>query len=452
MFDRLASVRVPVFIAVALSAVLALAASYVMISRLSKAQDRVKTIREDSAVAAVLAQEAAKSDSFSEIQRSSSLLLKEENQRAIMTINGVSRAYGAPLVRGEAETTVRRTFPGGSITVMSKLDSAPDLPFEFVAFSTGVLAVVLGAAVLVNVASTREVRRRVDQAVIAADRVAAGDFSARMGPAGPGVLAKFGAAFDSMAGRLEESERDQRRFLADVAHEIATPLNAVAGFALAVVDGTIEKDKAAGLIASQTARVSELLDDLTQLRTLDASDAEGEPPELLDLAELGADLVDAFHQAAEEAGVSLRARGRKVEVVAYARLVETVARNLVTNAIRYTPRGGHIEIGCHSMGQKGAVLYVRDTGIGISPEHQARVFDRFYRVNEARDRESGGSGLGLAIAKRAAEAMGGHLELQSAAGEGSEFRLLLPLHPVPPAESAVESSEGDLVMSDQPGE
>ena len=106
------------------------------------------------------------------------------------------------------------------------------------------------------------------------------------------------------------------------------------------------------------------------------------------------------------------------------RLLETVLDNLVSNAVRYTRSGGRIRLSVTD-GRAGVVISVRDTGIGIAEEHRTRIFERLYRVDEARDRASGGSGLGLALAQRAARAIGGTIELESEEGVGSEFRLVV---------------------------
>lgn len=441
MFNRLGALRMPVIVASVATAIVALLIGALVVRRVSNTQNRIKTQREDRAVAAVLAEEAAKTDNFAELRGATSLLLTQEDQRATVVIGHTSQSFGARLPADASLVTVRNTFDGGRVTVMSTLDSSPSLAFEFVAFGSALLAVVLGAAVLVNMTVTREVRRRANDAVVAADRVAAGDFTARIGEGGPEVLSHFAKAFDAMAGRLEQAERDQRRFLADLAHEIATPLNAVAGFAVAVMDGKIPAERARGLIAAQTTRVSELLDDLSQLRSLDSlQDREIED---MDLGRFCTEAVEGFGPAAEMSNISLRVRPKAQIVNGNPRLLDTVIRNLVSNAIRYTPAGGDVEVGVRSDGNGQAVVYVRDSGIGIAPEHQARVFDRFYRVDEARDRETGGTGLGLAIAKRAAESMGGVLEVQSSPGHGSEFRLLLPLRSRPAVSAAPASCYGE---------
>ena len=116
---------------------------------------------------------------------------------------------------------------------------------------------------------------------------------------------------------------------------------------------------------------------------------------------------------------------RGTEVVTDVRLLEMIASNLLSNAIRYTPAGARVELRLRQQRDR-LTLSVRDTGVGIAPEHQQRIFERLYRVDGTRDRATGGSGLGLAIASRAAHNLGGHIELDSTPGKGSEFRLIVP--------------------------
>jgi histidine kinase len=248
-----------------------------------------------------------------------------------------------------------------------------------------------------------------------------------MGTSGPDELVKLGRAFDGMAARLERADRDQRQFLADVAHEIATPVNSVSGFALALGDGTItgeaQRAEARTLIEAETARLQLLLEDLRELTQLDF--AEGVRMTAVPLDPFVRGLAARFTPTAERAGVTLTVKVRDGEATTDARLLETIASNLLSNAIRYTPRGGHVELGVRQH-HGGLVLWVRDTGIGIAPEHRERIFERLYRVDAARDRATGGTGLGLAIASRAAHTLGGHIEVESTLGQGSEFRLVLP--------------------------
>ena len=227
-----------------------------------------------------------------------------------------------------------------------------------------------------------------------------------------------------MATRLESIDREQREFLADLAHEIATPIQALSGFSKAVIDGTIPIETAQAAIESQTARLSELLDELTQLRSLD-SPGENLFSEV-DLYGLVHSLYSEFRTIASATGIDMQFRSEKISLLTEQKLVETVLRNFITNALRYTPRGERILIRCELVHRR-VVLSVSDTGPGIAGEHQQRIFDRFYRTAEARDRISGGTGLGLTIARRAAHSLGGHIELESELGQGSDFRLVLPL-------------------------
>ncbi|MDH2902958.1 MAG: HAMP domain-containing sensor histidine kinase [Actinomycetota bacterium] len=351
-------------------------------------------------------------------------LLAAERQRAVVTINGQSTIFGDPLQGERHLLTVSVPIKGGSITLASPVAKSFDPPFEIVLLTLGVLLVVLGSVFLANRTANRQTRLRVEDAVRAAERVSMGDFTARIGSGGPEPIVRLGSAFDAMAARLESIDREQREFLADLAHEIATPIQALSGFSQAVIDGTIPTDTAQAAIESQTARLSELLDELTQLRSLDAP-GESHVSEV-DLEALTNSLYVEFKPIATAAGIDMQFRGESVTLLTEQNLVETVLRNFITNALRYTPRGKQIIIGCKVIHQR-AVLSVTDTGLGIAAEHQQRIFDRFFRTTEARDRISGGTGLGLTIARRAAHSLGGHIELESELDQGSDFRLVLPL-------------------------
>jgi signal transduction histidine kinase len=350
-------------------------------------------------------------------------LLLAKNQRATITLAGRTTVVGDPLVGVSPLVVLSVRVKGGTISIASPVDNHLDPPIEIVLITLGVLLVVLGSVFLANRSVNRQTRSRVDDAVRAAERVSLGDFSARIGPGGPEVLVRLGAAFDTMASRLESIDREQREFLADLAHEIATPIQALSGFSQGVIDGTIPIETASEAIENQTARLSELLDELTQLRSLDAPGASHFDE--VDLHALVQSLYKEFEPAAIAAGVDLQCHSEHVDLVTDQKLVETVLRNFITNAFRYTPRGERIVIGC-ALVHRQVVLSVSDTGIGIAAEHQQRIFDRFFRTAEARDRISGGTGLGLTIARRAAHSLGGHIELESELGHGSDFRLVLP--------------------------
>ena len=233
-----------------------------------------------------------------------------------------------------------------------------------------------------------------------------------------------------MTEQLADADRRQRLFLADVAHELRTPVTAIDGFAQAMVDGTIRTDEsrleAAEIIHEESQRLARLVADLQAL-TLTALDAEPvrDATDVVDLARDAAARLDA---AAAERGVLLRGPDvtqSAVTVLTDPTQVETILGNLITNALRATPAGGTIRVAVSMEGDE-AVVSVTDTGVGIAAEHLPHIFDRMYRVDAARDRNSGGTGLGLAIVAALAELLGARLEVESEPGTGSRFALHLP--------------------------
>ena len=233
--------------------------------------------------------------------------------------------------------------------------------------------------------------------------------------------------------RLERARRD---LVANVSHELKTPIAALKGFLeLLEGDGVSERHRREFLAAmsQETARLERLVEEQLQLARLDAG-ALPLARERLDLGELAADVVAPRVPLAAREGVALSARphpGEPVEVDADPARIEQILLILLDNALRHTPSGGRVEV---AVGRDGgeATVAVRDTGEGIPPESQAFVFDRFYRGDAAREGRS--AGLGLAIARGLAAAHQGSIGLESAVGEGSTFTLRLPARPEgPPA-------------------
>jgi two-component system sensor histidine kinase BaeS len=315
--------------------------------------------------------------------------------------------------------------------VVVAIASSFDAPGIVVAIVVAVL--LIGEAWLAATMFYRTVRRPIARAIETVDRLATGDFSARMGISGPEEFAHLSQAVDGVAGRLQQADTEQKRFLADLAHEIATPLSAVSGFAVALVDQSArtaaERAEAADIVVRESDRLRQLLDDLRHLHRLEL--AESVRQEQVDIAALCTETARRFRLAAEEAGVTLLVCAERFSVVTDPRLTDAVVNNFVSNAIRYTPSGGRVQIQAHRR-RPDIVIAVRDTGIGIAPKDLERIFDRLYRVDTARDRATGGSGLGLAIARRAAQSLGARIEVESKPGEGSEFRLLLSPLVLPP--------------------
>ncbi len=443
MVARLVSLRMWLLVAMVVSAAAGLAGAAFLFQSVenshSAAEDRQKASEEAHSIARQIQGGADRDDL---------LALQALLQHDQVTVMRDGRVYfqGHKHPGREIELRAKARFTGGFVQVTDYSGPAGSgVTLQLALITGGVLLLVIAAAATTATLMTRAVRAPIGRAIAAAERVSHGEFSARMGSSGPEEFMKLGRAFDGMAARLERADRDQRQFLADVAHEIATPLNSIAGFALALADGAArepeQREEAKALIESQTERLSNLLQDLRQLTRLDL--AEGIRPGPVALAPFARSLISGFRRDASAAGLELTFSAPDEQAFADPRLLEMIASNLLSNAIRYTPAGGRVEVRLQRQRDK-LLLSVRDTGVGIAPADQRRVFERLYRVDSTRDRATGGTGLGLAIAARAARNLGGYIELESTPGEGSEFRLIVPaqLEAPPGAAPAPDESAG----------
>ena len=268
----------------------------------------------------------------------------------------------------------------------------------------------------------RRTARPIGEVMDAAARVAEGDYTARAKVQGPGDVRDLARAFNRMAERLQTNEEQRRNLLADVAHELRTPLSVIRGRVEGMADGLYEPggDDLA-LIGAETTVMARLLDDLQLLSNAEAGALRLhrerlEPGELVETAE-------AAHRAeAAERGVALRtevAPDMRTLDVDRVRIGEVLA-NLVSNALRHTPAGGTVTVGA-ARDEAGVAFRVTDTGEGIPADELAHVFDRFTRSPESR-----GSGLGLAIAKSLVQTHGGTISAESEPGRGTTIRFVLP--------------------------
>lgn len=279
--------------------------------------------------------------------------------------------------------------------------------------------------ILLGIFGQRFVRRTaapIGDVMSAAGRVADGDYSARVVPKGNGEIRGLAESFNQMTARLQANETLRRNLLADVAHELRTPLSVIQGNVEGMLDGVYPRDdRHLTPILDQTAMMSRLLDDLRTFSLVEAGvfKLHREPT---DLRELVRDLLDAYQPRAHQAGISLAGTVPALpEVDLDPVRLRQVLENLLTNALRYTPPGGTIRIDVRSDGR--AVFFtVSDTGVGIAAEHLPHLFDRFWK-----SADSGGSGLGLAIAKTLVEAHGGRIHAESTPGQGTTLRIRLPI-------------------------
>ncbi len=293
-----------------------------------------------------------------------------------------------------------------------------------------VLAVALALIALVS--GIRMLALPLGDLVEAAQRVEAGDLEPRVRPRGPRELRALARAFNSMLERLRHNELQRRQLLADVTHELRTPVAVLQGNLEAMVDGVYPADsKHLGPLLEETRLLSRLIDDLRTLSLAESGVLElhREPT---DVGVLVGEVIAAFRTQADGAGIALR--GDVPDNVPLAEIdplrVREVLINLAANALRHTPPGGEVCIAV--MVASGSLRFsVADTGTGIAPGDLPHVFERFYKTAD-----SIGSGLGLAIARNLVLAHGGQIEAESAAEHGTTIRFTLPLDPTAGSEAA----------------
>jgi len=225
----------------------------------------------------------------------------------------------------------------------------------------------------------------------------------------------------------ETAQREalRREFSANVSHELKTPLTSISGFAELMAQGGVKEDKVQEFsrdIYKESRRLITLIDDIIKLSRLD-EEAVGPERESVDLYELAGEVLDSLRPAAEKQQITLQLTGEHATVSGVYQLLSEMVYNLCDNAVKYNHSGGRVTVDIS--GREGqACLTVADTGIGIPPEHQKRVFERFYRVDKSHSKEIGGTGLGLSIVKHGALYHGARVELESEPGAGTRVRLI----------------------------
>ena len=226
----------------------------------------------------------------------------------------------------------------------------------------------------------------------------------------------------------QKAEALRREFTANVSHELKTPLHAISGYAELMKDGLVPPEDTrhfAEKIYSEAQRMIDLVEDTLRLSRLDEGAADMQWASI-DLYETAKSAMQELTAPAELKNVSIRLEGTKTVIQGIPQLVSGIVFNLMDNAVKYNKDGGLVIV---RLGQEGnqAVLTVTDTGIGISPEHQERVFERFYRVDKSHSKEIGGTGLGLSIVKHAALILGAAIELDSTVGKGTIVTVRFPI-------------------------
>jgi signal transduction histidine kinase len=290
----------------------------------------------------------------------------------------------------------------------------------------GLIAVAI--ALLLTFFLSRRVLAPVKALTSAAERVGRGDFSQRVKTKAKGELGELANTFNSMASDLERTEKLRQNMVADVAHELRTPLSNIRGYLEAVRDGMITPD--ADTIRSldeEATLLSRLVDDLQELSLAEAGE--------LKLVCQAENIVELIKQTVAGVQTQATAKGLSVSIELPDKLppvnidlhrISQVLRNLLENAIAHTAKGDTITVTARQQ-ENYLEVAVIDTGEGIPAEDLPNIFERFYRVDKSRARTTGGAGLGLTIAKRLVEAHGGKIEAQSELGKGSRFAFSLPV-------------------------
>ena len=229
----------------------------------------------------------------------------------------------------------------------------------------------------------------------------------------------------------QKLEFSRREFVANVSHELRTPLTTVKSYAETLMDMPYDEEmhtRFLGTIANEADRMTRIVKDLLTLSRLDEGQYEIKPFEQIDLADFLSSVVERMFFSAKEKHQTLllHSPNESSVVLSDRDKLEQVVINIISNAIKYTPEGGKIDVYFGTL-YKDAFIKVRDNGIGIPKENLPRIFERFYRVDKARSRETGGTGLGLAIAKQIMNQLGGNISITSDVGEGTEVIISVPL-------------------------
>jgi len=295
-------------------------------------------------------------------------------------------------------------------------------------------AMILAAIVAILLASifgyffartlVHPIRRMTETAVA----IKEGDLSARTDLQGEDEISQLGQTFDAMADTMERDRKLERRLTTDVAHELRTPLMAIQATVEAMVDGVLPVDEQRLMtVDSEVMRLSRLVDQLLKLSRLE-NRSNPTKKEVIDVGEVVAGIIATHEAYVREAGLTLKYRAdANVLIMGDPDLIRQATANLISNAVRYTDEGGHINVRVRR-GESMASIAVQDTGIGLTPEEARMVFQRFWRADSGRDRESGGLGVGLTVVKEIVERHNGWVQVEGRKGEGACFTIHIPLY------------------------
>jgi two-component system, OmpR family, sensor histidine kinase BaeS len=315
--------------------------------------------------------------------------------------------------------SVTVSFPGGGLNTGDRHLRAALL--SAVGWSAGVAVI---GALIVSVLVARGVVQPIRRLSRAVKSLRLGGSSTPVGPrAGPGELGELGRAFDAMAGSLQREDQLRRALIADVAHELRTPVAIMQAETEALADGMVSPSPdALNSLNEEAVRLARMVEDLQTLASAEAAglDLQARP---LDLGRVAADAADSLALRFRTAQVELEQHLPPTPVLGDPRRLHQVVTNLLANAAKFTPPGGKVKV-CSDTHDEDAVLEVADTGPGIPEDERSLVWDRYYRGS--RGRLADGSGIGLAVVKELVDAHGGRVSVDETPGGGTRFTVRLP--------------------------
>ncbi|MBN1284142.1 MAG: HAMP domain-containing histidine kinase [Anaerolineae bacterium] len=293
------------------------------------------------------------------------------------------------------------------------------------------LSAVLGGvtALVVGLVIARQVTKPVLDLTRAAERIADGDLDQHVAVRSRDELGQMSQAFNRMAGEIATQQMLRRRLVDDIAHELNTPLSLMQLEIQAMLDGLQSPDEAAGQLQRELAELHGLVADLAYLADADATPALDRTP--VDINDLVQEVTARFSSQAETCGLALAVTLCDAPAVLHVDPVRIgrALTNLLSNALRHTPAGGRVTV-VTTCEDDAVTITVQDTGEGVPPEDLPYIWERLYRSDRSRSRDTGGRGLGLAIVRQSVEMHGGQVWVESTPGVGSRFGMRLPRSPV----------------------
>jgi two-component system sensor histidine kinase BaeS len=326
--------------------------------------------------------------------------------------------------------TILKGPDGQRVTRRSEVEPSPREKEFAGALDRGILAVAAAAAalaILLTALLSKRIFGPIESLTRAARAMEAGERDRRVGTAGEDEVGELARAFDAMADAVARQEELRRRLVADVAHELRAPLTNIRGQIEAMQDGLVPPQPAAlESLHEETMALARLADDLQDLALAEAGELKMSFAPV-HLEEAVGRAVAAHQSRAQSAGVRLETDipASLPHVRADERRLGQILRNLVENALAHTPGGGRIGLSAE-VRDGHALVTVADTGSGIAAEDLPRVFERFYRSDESRSRQTGGAGLGLPIVRQMVLGHGGEISIESEPGRGTAVRFTLP--------------------------